>query len=257
MQGIGRGIAVGVVLVAVAGGGLIVGGALADSTRTSADAGPTTTQGTDQAVGATDGAATSETTVGAGWGNGRGGGRHGNGAQQQGRGGPGQGNGAHGGGSTGGARALPPPDPDARLTDAMAEQLRYLVEEEKLAGDVYDLAATRYSVRVFSNIGRSEDRHQADVRALLARYDLDDPTAGAAAGTFEDDALQALYDRLAAQVGKGQDRAVAAGVLIERTDIADLRDLLDEGGLPSDVKVVVERLLAGSQRHLAAFQRQA
>jgi hypothetical protein len=153
--------------------------------------------------------------------------------------------------------ALPPAPRAATLTGAMAEQLLHLAEEEKLAGDVYDLAAQRYDVRIFTNIGRSEDSHLSQVRALLDRYGLDDPTQDAPAGQFADEDLQALHDTLAAEVARGWDEAVAAGVLIEQTDIADLRDLLGEGGLPTDVRTVVEALQVGSQRHLAAFQRQS
>ncbi len=95
------------------------------------------------------------------------------------------------------------------------------------------------------------------MRVLLERYGLADPTAGAAAGEFQDRDLQALYDRLAGQASQGFDGAVAAGLLIERTDIADLEQLLAEPGLPSDVRTVVAELLTASRRHLAAFQRQS
>ena len=182
-----------------------------------------------------------------GWGNGRGDGWRGSS-------GPGSGSGT---GTVDEHQALPPAQPGATITDAVAAQLLYLAEEEKLAGDVYDLAAARYGVRIFDNIARSEATHLAEVRVLLDRYDLADPTAATTKGTFQDPDLQALYDRLAAQVAQGWEQAVAAGLLIERTDIADLQQLLAEDGLPSDVHAVVAELLAGSQRHLAGFERQS
>jgi hypothetical protein len=167
------------------------------------------------------------------------------------------GNGLGSGGPTGGHSDIPPAVEGAQITDEVAAELAYLAEEEKLAGDVYDLAATSYGLRIFDNIGRSEDNHLAEVRVLLDRYDVTDPTLGADAGKFTDPQLQALYDTLAAQVRSSRAGAVAAGILIERTDIADLEELLENRDLPADVQAVAESLHAGSQRHLAAFQRTA
>jgi len=152
---------------------------------------------------------------------------------------------------------LPPAVPGATVADEVAAQLTYLIEEEKLAGDVYALGESLYGARVFSTISRAEDTHADEVRVLLDRYDVSDPTVGAAAGTFTDPDLQALYDELADQVRASWSDAVAAGILVEQTDIADLQVLLDSGALPTDVRAVAQNLLAGSQRHLAAFQRQA
>jgi hypothetical protein len=145
----------------------------------------------------------------------------------------------------------------AKISDEVKAELLYLAEEEKLAGDVYDLAAKKSSVRIFDNIGRSEDNHLDEVRVLLDRYELEDPTADAPAGEFDNKDLQKLYDTLAAEVEKGWDEAVAAGILIEETDIADLQTLLGKQDLPADVTAIAESLLAGSQRHLSAFQRQS
>lgn len=191
---------------------------------------------------------------GPGQGFGGGNGSSGNGL---GSGGYGQGEGQGNGGPTGEHSDIPPAVEGAEITGDVAKELAYLAEEEKLAGDVYDLAASLYSVRIFDNIGRSEDNHLAEVRVLLDRYEVTDPTVGAKPGEFTNDELQSLYNTLAAQVKKGWDEAVAAGILIEETDIADLQVLLDKKDLPADVSAIAESLLAGSQRHLAAFQRQS
>lgn len=96
----------------------------------------------------------------------------------------------------------------------------------------------------------------SSVRVLLDRYDVADPTAGAASGTFVDDELQALYNDLAAQVRSSRDAALDAGVAIEKADIEDLQhaQALDA---PADVDRVLANLMAGSRNHLAAFQRLA
>lgn len=146
--------------------------------------------------------------------------------------------------------------PGATISTAVAQELAFMVQEEKLARDVYALAASLYPDRIFTTINRSESTHMAALRVLLDRYDVADPTAGAKPGVFADDDLQALYTKLAAQVRVSRDQAVQAGILVEVADIADLKDALTLKA-PSDVRTVLGNLLAGSQRHLAAFQRNA
>jgi hypothetical protein len=75
-------------------------------------------------------------------------------------------------------------------------------------------------------------------------------------GKFADADLQALYDKLAGQVAESRDDAIQAGITVEQADIADLREALGLSA-PSDVTTVLNNLLAGSNRHLAAFQRLA
>ena len=169
--------------------------------------------------------------------------------------GSGQGDGTQRRAGAGEHSELPDAVVGANITRKIRTQLKYLVEEEKLAGDIYDLAQSLYGDRVFANISRAEDNHADQVRLLLDRYDVNDPSATREAGEFRDRDLQRLYDRLAARVMKSRDKAVKAAILIERTDIADLKKLL-RNDLPADVEQVAENLLAGSQRHLVAFRRQ-
>ena len=73
-------------------------------------------------------------------------------------------------------------------------------------------------------------------------------------GVFTDPALQSLYDELIAKGSQSLADAVQVGITIEQTDIADLSKTIATA--PADVVIVLERLLAGSQNHLAAFERQ-
>ncbi len=189
---------------------------------------------------------------------GRGGGRGGAAGTTQSRSGTPSGGGtnARGGAGLGGSgESIPPVVEGATVSDEVAAQLLYLVEEEKLAGDIYDLAHDEWGLRVFGNIAGSEDRHAGEVRELLDRYGLEDPSSEDA-GEFSDQGLQALYDELAGRVLTSRDEAVDVGLAIEDKDIADLESLLAEN-LPADVQQVVENLLAGSLRHQEAFSRQA
>jgi hypothetical protein len=140
------------------------------------------------------------------------------------------------------------------LTAAQRATLAGMAEEEKLAGDLYAAFADRYDAAVFAHIGRAEDQHLAAVRVLLGRYDVPDPTTGKAAGRFSDPAVQATYDRLLAQGLRSLDAALDVGRSVEQTDVADLRSA-SSGLTAPDVRQVYSRLLAASERHLAAFER--
>ncbi len=138
------------------------------------------------------------------------------------------------------------------LTAAQKVDLLYMVEEEKLAHDVYAALAVKYPADVqFSKIVKSEAQHQAALRTLLVRYGLTDPTAGLATGEFATASFQALYGDLLADATNST-TALNVGIAIEKLDIADLRDAKTTVTAP-DVVQVYTNLLAGSARHLVAF----
>ena len=137
---------------------------------------------------------------------------------------------------------------------SVEEMLTFLVEEEKLAHDLYVQLAQSSGAMQFTNILNSEETHISLVQGLLASYDIVDPTIGLAEGEFLNPDLQALYDSLLASGSVDRAGAIAAGIAVEEKDIADIQAMLATE-LPSDVVSVLERLLSGSQNHLAAFQR--
>lgn len=139
-------------------------------------------------------------------------------------------------------------------TASLTEMLTFLVQEEKLAQDLYVQLAQTSGAMQFANIVNSETTHISLVQGLLTSYNIADPTMGLAQGEFLDQDLQALYDKLLASGSVDRAGAIAAGIAVEEKDIADLEAMLATD-LPSDVASVLERLLSGSQNHLAAFQR--
>ncbi|WP_407343325.1 DUF2202 domain-containing protein [Pengzhenrongella phosphoraccumulans] len=138
------------------------------------------------------------------------------------------------------------------LTDAQRSALAAVAEDEKLAHDLYVALGDSYSVRVFDRIAAAETQHLTEVRILLDRYEIADPTAGLAAGTFASAEFQAQYDTQLAAGSVDLAAAYEVGVLIEQTDIADLKAAAADLVAP-DVEQVYANLLAGSERHLAAF----
>ena len=138
------------------------------------------------------------------------------------------------------------------LTTTQKAQLKYLIEEEKLARDVYTYLAKNVTTQKFSNISRSEQTHMNYMAALLTKYKLTNPTTGKAAGVFVNKDIQALYNALTKEGKVGIVQAFGVGVKIEDVDIASLKQLLAKS-MPADVKTALDLLLAASYNHLDAF----
>lgn len=137
-----------------------------------------------------------------------------------------------------------------------ADLLARLIEEEKVAHDLYLAFEEQYGARVFSNIKRSEVTHQDHVLAVMEATGVEDPRIPEP-GQFRDAELQALYDDLLAQGSVNLPAAYQAGVDFEALDIAGLEAELEKAP-ESDIALttLIQRLLDGSRNHLAAFQRQ-
>ena len=141
-----------------------------------------------------------------------------------------------------------------KVTATQKAQLIYIIQEEKLARDVYTaLAAKGYSQK-FANISRSEQTHMNLLAGILKTYGIADPTIGLKPGVFKDKNLTALYAKIMKTAPNSSAEAIAAGVLIEKTDITDIEKML-KGFTQVDIKSVLNSLLSGSKNHLAAFSR--
>lgn len=134
------------------------------------------------------------------------------------------------------------------------KQLLYLIEEEKLAHDVYTVMFQKYGATVFGNILESESTHQGRVLTLLQSRNIPDPRSSEI-GVFNNSELQTLYDTLITQGNQSATEAYKVGVAIEEKDIADINVQL---GTASDDDVIsaLEVLRKGSENHLRAFNRQ-
>jgi hypothetical protein len=140
------------------------------------------------------------------------------------------------------------------VTPTLEQNLAYIIEEEKLAYDVYTVLGDLWGSRTMSNITNSEASHQSQVATLLVAYGIADPRSSEI-GVFTNPDLQSLYNTLIAQGSVSEQAAMEVGVLIEETDIADL-DAMMATISEQDVLTVLESLRSGSVNHLAAFERQ-
>ncbi|MGB4065537.1 MAG: DUF2202 domain-containing protein [Azonexus sp.] len=135
------------------------------------------------------------------------------------------------------------------------DSLRYMIEEEKLAGDVYRSFGVLYpTIMPFKNIPRSEDTHVAALvnQANLIGLNVSDLTS-LAAGQFQNPALQSLYQSLVAQGSTSSFAALTVGKNIELLDIDDLTAAMALVPTNSSLYTTYGSLRNASYNHLNAF----
>lgn len=140
--------------------------------------------------------------------------------------------------------------------DLSAEEIAGLLlmrEEEKLARDVYITLFSKYSIKIFTNISRSEQTHTDAVKLLLDKYALNDPVQSDVVGVFTNQDLQALYNQLIETGNISDVEALKVGAAIEEIDILDLLEQLSEVVDNQDLAYVYNNLNDGSENHLRAF----
>ena len=140
------------------------------------------------------------------------------------------------------------------VSSALQARLKYMVEEEKLARDVYTVLAKTSAYPKFKNISNAEQFHLDQMSMVLADYGLWNATLTRAPGVFYNKELAALYKTLITKGQLSALEAVKVGIIIEEKDIADLT-AMEKLITQDDIQFVVNYLKAGSQNHLAAFKR--
>ncbi len=144
--------------------------------------------------------------------------------------------------------------PKEELSSEEITSIKYMREEEKLARDVYLKLYDYWKLPVFSNIAKSEQRHMDMIKALIEKYELQDPVKDDVKGKFSDPKMQKLYDKLIKDGKKSLNDALKVGCLIEDLDIYDLNESLRKVD-NQDIKFVYNNLKRGSYNHLRSFYR--
>ncbi|MDX8338145.1 DUF2202 domain-containing protein [Draconibacterium sp. IB214405] len=140
---------------------------------------------------------------------------------------------------------------DGEITEADVEGLLFMLEEEKLAHDVYLNFYNSYGTAIFQNIANSEQAHMTAVQTLLEGYGIAYTEPGAE-GEFENEDLAALYVTLTAQGAASLVDALVVGATIEDLDISDLNQRMGATA-NADIIRVYGNLKKGSESHMRAF----
>jgi len=138
------------------------------------------------------------------------------------------------------------------LSTEQISDLEYMLEEEKLAHDVYTVLFEKWNLALFESIAASEQSHMDAIRNLFNCFDLEDPSEGLGFGQFKNADLQKLHDSLVLQGSQSLTEAIKVGAAIEEIDIVDLQERLTRTD-QLEIQRVYENLLKGSENHLRAF----
>lgn len=143
------------------------------------------------------------------------------------------------------------------LSEEVKSALEYMGNEERLAYDIYNKLATLYpSQKPLHNIPtKSEIKHFDAVMALVTKYDIN--TTVLAAGVYDNQEIQDLYDLLLEKGVKSELDALQVGCMVEVRDIEDLdRDIaFAEASNALDVVTTFNFLRDGSYSHYWAFDK--
>ena len=138
-----------------------------------------------------------------------------------------------------------------QLTAEEKATVQRLLEEEKLAGDLYSAFYTKWGNEVFNRIAASEARHETAAERLATTYGVSD-TRTTTAGTFTNTELQALYDSLLAKGMQSEAAALDVAKQFETDDIAGLK-AAQEVATATRLDRVLGNLKRASEYHLNEF----
>lgn len=137
-----------------------------------------------------------------------------------------------------------------QLSTQEKEALLFMLEEEKMARDVYTSLYEKWESRIFNNIAQSEKSHLAAVSNILDYYDIEHEILGY--GEFNNESIKSLYDLLILNGNQNILTAYTVGASIEDLDIYDLQQALNDVEKDNITKLF-ESLQCGSRNHLRAF----
>ncbi|NPA55446.1 MAG: DUF2202 domain-containing protein [Epsilonproteobacteria bacterium] len=144
----------------------------------------------------------------------------------------------------------------SHVSKAEIAAISHMIQEEKLARDVYITLYNKWKLRVFANIAKAEQHHMDMVKMLLQRYNLpnDIATLEGKIGVFPSAKFQRLYHKLVNMGSRSRVDALKVGALIEDLDIYDLEKFMQKTH-SKDILFIFKNLTRGSRNHLRAFMR--
>ncbi len=142
--------------------------------------------------------------------------------------------------------------PKQTLDKAEIASLRQMLQEEKLARDVYLAMDYFWNLPIFGNIAKSEAEHMKFLRLLYTRYNLKDPIPSDQVGVFADPLYTYLFQILVIIGSQSLQNALWVGTAIEDLDIDDLLKLAPQTD-NKDIRMIYYNLCKGSRNHLRAY----
>lgn len=140
----------------------------------------------------------------------------------------------------------------SKTNEKDSSSLLYMLEEEKLARDIYTHLYEKWETKQFGNIKESEQTHVEKVQELLDKNKI--PYQVLHQGKFKNQELQKLYNSLISKGNISEIEALKVGATIEDVDIFDLQRLKKET-YNQDIISAYNFLECASRNHMRAFDR--
>ncbi len=144
----------------------------------------------------------------------------------------------------------------ANLSEEETKGMLLMLEEEKLARDVYLTLGEKWNSTIFSHISNSEQRHFDKMNALAKQYELQIPASVSndEHGKFQNEKLQQAYDEMVEIGSVSLENALRIGANIEELDIQDLEEAIAVTE-QEDILKVYSQLKQASEKHLQSFYK--
>jgi hypothetical protein len=143
------------------------------------------------------------------------------------------------------------PSATGPLSAIHRQGMAFILEEERMARDLYLEFYKTTRLAVFLDVADSEEIHIASILTLMERRGL--PAPAESPGVYADKALQRMYEDLLA-AADSPEAALRAAARVEEASVHDLSTEI-EGTLEPDLISVYGGLMVGSEKHLRTFVR--
>ena len=145
---------------------------------------------------------------------------------------------------------LPSSDGDSKtLSTTEKNDLRFMIEKEKLMRNVYQVMYEKHQVELFKTISECKERHMNLLAVRFDKYEVENPTANTAEDEFENSSIQQIYNDFI----KTTLPLVSYVKALEEQHIVDVQSSMSQLEGNGDIMNVYNLILTESQTHLGAI----
>lgn len=138
------------------------------------------------------------------------------------------------------------------LTESEAEGIKLIIEENKLARDLYIEFYEMWEYDTFNKVSISDALYMDKTKVALERFKINDPVENDDKGVYESLYITKLYRDLLKKGKSDPFEAMRIGTTLEEMHIKDLNDLLENTSNDDLIELYTE-LKLGAISHIRAF----
>jgi len=134
------------------------------------------------------------------------------------------------------------------------DEIKAIIEEEKLARDIYSEFYRLHSEGIFLEISKDEQKHMDRILTLVDIYKFEDPVKTNPPGVFSDPNVQVLYNQLLLEGTKSLEDALKVAIKLEKIDKEDISKTKSKTSALSSIDTF-DFLMTGSKYHLDKYTK--